>query len=277
MALRRAISLCLLLLLPVSLCAQAAPGQLRARGEDSQAATTPAGPAALVERARQGAQSLTEKLPNFVCQQVTTRYSSVSSGRTWQVDDVVSAAVVIEDGKERYGDITVNGKPVGTPMEQLRGTWSTGEFSTLLAGLFAPSTQARFTYQRDAVQSQLPAAVYKYEVDQAHSSWSVAVNNMATQPAHQGTVWIHKGTARVLKIDMQAAHLPGSFPLSKVETTLEYEFIVLGGERFLLPVRSESVSCERLTPYCARNTIEFRDYHRFLGESTIKFRDPDKP
>lgn len=261
---RRAVLPCLLLVAGL-LCAQS----------ESNPQADPH--AALIERARSVAQSFMEKVPNFICQQVTTRYHSFSSGRTWEASDVISAAVVIEDGKESYRDITLNGKPVDTPMEQLAGTWSTGEFSTLLSGLFGPSAQARFTYKRDAVQSQLPAAIYEYEVNQGHSSWSVAANNMSIQPAYQGTVWIHKETARVLKIEMQAAHLPGAFPLSKVQTTLEYEFILLGSERFLLPVRSESVSCERLTPYCSRNTIEFRDYHRFLGESTIKFRDPDKP
>ncbi|MGH9663370.1 MAG: hypothetical protein ACRD9L_02975, partial [Bryobacteraceae bacterium] len=47
-----------------------------------------------VEHARQAAFSFTETLPNYVCQQFTTRYMSNSRPVSWQAQDVVSAEVV---------------------------------------------------------------------------------------------------------------------------------------------------------------------------------------
>jgi hypothetical protein len=36
-------------------------------------------------------------------------------------------------------------------------------------------------------------------------------------------------------------------------------------------VRAEVLSCDRGSNVCDRNVIEFRNYHKFTGESVIKF------
>jgi hypothetical protein len=57
-----------------------------------------------------------------------------------------------------------------------------------------------------------------------------------------------------------------------VETVTEYAYVRLGdAQQYLLPVHSESLSCQRGTPYCSRNVIDFRNYHKYTGESSIKF------
>ncbi len=44
-------------------------------------------------------------------------------------------------------------------------------------------------------------------------------------------------------------------------------------QQYLLPVHAETLSCQRGTPYCSRNTIDFRNYKKYTGESTITFGD----
>jgi hypothetical protein len=41
---------------------------------------------------------------------------------------------------------------------------------------------------------------------------------------------------------------------------------------FLLPVHAENLGCQRGTPICTKNTVDFRDYHKYSGESTITFK-----
>jgi hypothetical protein len=43
--------------------------------------------------------------------------------------------------------------------------------------------------------------------------------------------------------------------------------------QYLLPVHSESLSCQRGTDMCSLNKIDFRNYRKYTGESTIKFGD----
>jgi hypothetical protein len=53
---------------------------------------------------------------------------------------------------------------------------------------------------------------------------------------------------------------------------VDYDTISLGtADKFLLPVHAEALSCWRNSNECQRNVIEFRNYHKFEGESVIKF------
>jgi len=250
--------------------AKAAAPRLTTQPEARAAAAPPRDPhEALLDRAREATAEFTEKLPNFLCQQVTTRYSKRLWGRTWEPRDVVTANLVVEGGKESYRQIKIDGKPVDKDMLNIGGASSTGEFVAMAYSLLDPAT--RFTYRRDDLQSRLPAAIYDFQVDKPNSQWDITADNASITPAYQGTVWIDKGSARILRIEMQATALPSSFPLDTVEHTLDYEFVLLGNQKVLLPARSEALSCDRGTLYCDRNVIEFRNYKRFTSESTVTF------
>ena len=71
--------------------------------------------------------------------------------------------------------------------------------------------------------------------------------------------------------EMQAVKIPVDFPDDTTEMTVDYDYTSLGTEKFLLPVKAEILSCQRGTSTCQRNVIEFRNYHRYTGESTITF------
>jgi hypothetical protein len=91
-------------------------------------------------------------------------------------------------------------------------------------------------------------------------------------PAYKGSVWIDKQSAHALRIEMQAKDIPEEFPRISVETAVDFDYISLGTpEKFLLPVHAEVLSCARGSNECDRNVIDFRNYHKFTGESTIKF------
>lgn len=250
----------------------AVPQPAGARPAAPQPPAPPLDPrAAFIERTRERTAEYTEKMPNFVCQQVTTRYFSADSGRRWDAQDVVSANVVYEEGKESYHNIAVNGKPANKSMEELGGSWSTGEFATLLANLLAPATDAQFRYRQDSTAAGLPAAVYDFDVEQRNSNWDVSVTSQSIAPAYRGSVWIDKQSAKVLRIEMQARGMPAGFPLDTVETTLDYALVRLGTQDFLLPARSENLACWRGTSHCSRNTIDFRNYRKYTADSKIIF------
>jgi hypothetical protein len=226
---------------------------------------------AFIEKARAAAIVYVEGLPNYVCQEVTTRYVSETRQPSWQVIDVISAEVVYENRKESYRNLTINGKPTKKAPEET-GAWSSGEFGTILRNLFEPGTDADFRYAEDDTIARQPASVYKFEVERRRSSWKIWVPGQYILPAYKGSIWVDKQTANSLRIEMQAQEIPEEFPRIAVETAVDYDYITLGTpEKFLLPVRAEVLSCARGSNECERNVIEFRNYHKFTGESTIKF------
>ena len=227
----------------------------------------------MIERAREWALTFTETLPNYVCQQFTTRYQKIPGERDWQAKDIVSANVVYENGKEDYRNIAINGKSQVKRMEDLPGSWSTGEFGTTLRSLFHPGRRANFRYVKQATIIGLTASVYDYSVKREDSDWHIALGSQAIIPAYSGRVWIDQKTARVIRIEMQADDIPRDFPLDRVEAANDYGLIRLAtADQFMLPLHAETLSCERGSTFCTRNAIEFRNYKKFSGEANITFQ-----
>src|ERR1700733_994102 len=226
---------------------------------------------ALIEKAREAAASFLEGLPNYVCQEQTTRYASETRQPSWNVVDVVSAEVVYDDHQESYRNLEINGRPTKKSPED-SGAWSTGEFGTILGNLFAPQSATYFKYVQEDTIAHRAASVFDFKVQRVRSSWKIWVPGQYVLPAYKGSVWIDKQTGQALRIEMQAKEIPEAFPEITVETAVDYDIISLGAaNKFLLPVHSEALSCWRNSNECQRNVIEFRNYHKFEGESIIKF------
>jgi hypothetical protein len=235
----------------------------------------------LIRKAADAAMEFTETLPSYVCTELVTRTQSAGSPSNFQPIDIVSMEVLYENGKEDYRNIQINGKKTVKKLEESGGAWSTGEFGTILVNLFSPSTAAAFHYRRDSRAGGIMAKMYDYEVEKERSTWSIHAASASYDPAFTGSVWIDPQTSRVLRIEMEAKGMPSNFPLDHVESATDYQYIRLGdAKQYLLPVHSETLSCERGTNYCSRNVIDFRNYHKYTGESSIKFggdpKDKDK-
>ena len=227
---------------------------------------------ARIEKAREAAGVFTETLPDYVCQEQMARFASMTAKVSWVPQDIVSMEVIYEKGKERYRNLQIDGKPAKAQrMEELGGSWSTGEFGSVLVDIFSPATDADFRYRHTSRSGGRDAYLYDFEVDHEHSHWQIHMPSQSILPAYRGSIWIDKETARVLRIEMQAIHLPGEFPLDKIEMATDYEFTRISDREFLLPVHSENLNCERGTNMCTHNVIDFRNYHKYTGEATIEF------
>jgi hypothetical protein len=227
---------------------------------------------ARISQTREWAATFTQGLPNFVCQQVTTRYMQESKSSGWEALDVVTAKVVYEDGKEKYQEITVGGKRTSKKMMELGGSTSTGEFASILMSLFeGQRAQFRFS-ESTSLTGGVAAAVYDFKVPLRSSDWTIRVGGQSLMPAYNGSVWIEKASPKVRRIEMQAIHVPKDFPDDAVESTVDYDQVRLGTSMFLVPIHAEVLSCQRGTTICTKNAIDFRDYHKYSGESTVEFK-----
>jgi len=227
-----------------------------------------------LEKTRAVSESFLEKLPNYLCTQYVTRYGSASRPVDWKAIDIVSANVAYENGKERYSSVSVNGRPIYKAMEEVGGSWSTGEFGTMLQDVLSPATAAKFHYSRNSLIRGKTVRVYDFEVLSENSHWRVGVGSQSIYPAYRGALWIDPTSGYVLRIEMQAQRLPQGFPSELVESAVDFDTVQLGGKQFLLPVHAENLSCQRASLSCVRNAIDFRNYHLYEAESNITFDTP---
>jgi hypothetical protein len=222
----------------------------------------------LIERAREAAFEFSEKLPNFICQEFMSR--SVQRGRGEEMtQDVVSAEITYDNGQESYRNVKINDRATDRGMQELGGSWSTGEFASTLLELFHPDTDAQFRSGGASSISGSSAQVYDFQVRSENSHWRVRAGSQTLTPAYQGSVWVDPKTARVLRIEMQARNIPSDFPMHQVESAVDYSYVFIGGTSVLLPVHAESLGCERATSVCSHSVIDFRNYHEFKSEIKI--------
>ena len=183
--------------------------------------------------------------------------------------DVVSAEIIYADAQESYRNVKINDRPTNKSLQEIGGSWSTGEFASTLLELFHPDTDARFQSGGASSISGFSAQVYDFQVRGENSHWMLHVGSQTLAAAYGGSVWVDPKTARVLRIEMQARNIPSDFPMDAVESAVDYSYVWIGGTSFLLPVHAESLGCERGTNNCSHNVIDFRNYHEFKADIKI--------
>jgi hypothetical protein len=230
----------------------------------------------VIAKAREVADQYEGTLPNFFCQQLTTRYESDHPKTGWTALDVVTADVAYEDGHETYKNIKVGNRAVNKGMEDIEGTRSTGEFSSILIDLLSPLTAAVFKRSgTDRIHGR-PTIVFNFEVPRERSHWRVEAPSQLYYPSFKGAIWVDQQTFRVLRIEQSARNIPILFPFDTVETATDYDYVRLSTPtEYVLPVDAEVLSCVRGTSNCARNRIEFRNYRKFGAETSITFDGKD--
>jgi len=247
----------------------------------------------VIEAARRAADAFAQSLPDYVVKRTTTRYLGtrrVASGgtsffgspetvRSWQKSDTVSGDVTAAHGTETYANIQVNGKLA----KQLPGdgVWSSGEFSIILAGILSPKSAAQFTNQRPDPIGNRPSWHYDFAVDQTHSGWQLEASHVfgasfvqRWSPAYGGSIWIDAETGQVLRFAISAREVPAAFPMDAVETSVDYDFVPIGDEKYVLPTHSETVTCARYQ--CYKNVTVFQDYHKFGADTSIAYDSGQK-
>lgn len=222
----------------------------------------------LVRRAREAAAEFTDKLPNFVCDEHVFRYRSFSRVPDWQMQDRVTVEVVYNNGAEDYRNVKLNGKPLKKGSPEDSGTWSSGEFGSTLIDVLGSAREESFKYRGESFLAGADAKIYDYQVVKENAHWTIRFGK-PVRPPYTGSVYIDPKSARVLRIEMQTKQLPSDYELDTVEGTVDYDWVLISGRKFLLPTRSENLACFKGTYNCVRNVIEFRNYRKFDAESSV--------
>lgn len=250
--------------------AQATPRQPPAPGPERQRE--------IIEEARRQAQAYTEELPNYVCLQVTRRFVDPTGlEMDWLKHDEIKTRLSYYDGQENYETISVNNVATSKGFSDLGGTTSTGEFGSILAGIFSYETATQFRWARHSLLRAKPVWVFHLEVPQSRSSWTLTSDPTTgtgsglhrIRAGYTGLAYIGKESGRVLRIVMEAMDIPSSFPMKEARSRLDFDFIELSGQEFLLPLKAQAFV--RSGRILTRNDLEFRLYRKFTAEATITF------
>jgi hypothetical protein len=220
----------------------------------------------LLEQARYHAEEFMNDLPNFVVTQIVTRSVRTPGKKDWRRQDKLEIEVSYRAKTgEQFKLVRYNDKPTQITYDQLKGATSTGEFGSILGALFSPQSQAEFKEVRRETFHGHQTVIYNFSVKKMFSSDTITDGNSgrAVTTAYSGSVWIDTESGRVLRIKQSAEDIPPGFSITLAERAVEYDWITIDGQRYLLPVYADVILGNDLKRYYLRNVIELRNYHMF--------------
>jgi hypothetical protein len=226
----------------------------------------------LLNEMRQYASNYTDNLPNFLCAQVTRRYAGLNGDEPNRLMDTVTARLSYNEGREDYKVYLVNDRVVNTSIDKLGGAVSTGEFGSLMKDVFDPASQADFGWDHWGRLRGQNLAVFNYFIDSGHSHFQLDYDRGAQRivTAYKGLIYADQYTGAIYRITFNAVDVPPGFPIRKAQTTLDYDFVDIGGNKYLVPLKAK-VLMHTTDNVNTRNEEEFTLYRKFGTESNIVF------
>ncbi len=250
----------------------------------------------LLERARAATLAAADAMPDFIVKQLIKRSRAYGNTNNWLPQDNLTIAVAYRaNAGEQYKVLAVNGVPRAQETTQKRdyskdvdpGATSSGvEYISAVADVFKTQSDTKFKLvDTDLVQGR-HTLVYEYEVARELSQLTLRAGDAAPAVVgSRGRIWIDRELNRVLRFEQIATEVPGDYPIRAASTLIDYDWVTIAENKYLLPTHSEILltTIGRGMTVQSRNEIRFRGYQKFGAELKVideideKDFPPDKP
>ncbi len=239
----------------------------------------------ILDSMRQYAMSYASSLPNYICVRVDRRYVDPRGGDAYRSLGTLLSKVSYHDGQESYKVYSDSGRIVDAELGGIGGggARSSGEFAGMMRSIFDPRSNAEFGWDHWARLRDRTMAVFNYFIDSGHSSYSISYGSSPGDDqriitAYRGLVYADANTGEIDRITFVAVDIPSSFPVRTATERVDYDLVDIGGEKSVMPIQA-LLNMSTVSPrQTSRNEIEFRNYHKYGTQSTIKYdMDPNAP
>jgi hypothetical protein len=239
----------------------------------------------VLAKAKEATLAAADEMPDFVVKQLVSRSYGYAGTGGWKPSDKLTYAVSYSATKgEDYKLLAINGTPQIQDKSEysntdVGGTTSAGEFVTVLKTVFNNDSKTDFqTVDTDMLRGRR-VIVYSYDVKRENSKQTIASHGLVMQSTIsgiRGKIWIDRENFRVLRIESIATEIPRDFPITAASRNVDYDWVTISDQKYLLPVLSEVRLISRYDKESieSRNLIAFRNYQKYGTE--VKVLDEDE-
>jgi hypothetical protein len=218
-----------------------------------------------------------DSLPDFKCVEAEDRSAAPDTMSDWKHRDSITEMVSYRDKSETRTLLDVNGKPA-TAADATNGTMSYGEFGRLLKAVFQPSSKADFKWKEAEALGNETVQVFNFKVTVDNSDFMVAgMGKDLITSGFRGQVYIDSASHDICRVTLTTDNLPSGFSIRSSSITVDYGYIAIGSQRYLVPVAEETrtIKGDHTT---TMSQIEFRDYKPYgSGSITVEQAPATKP
>lgn len=242
--------------------------------------------AEILAKSRESTLAAIEEMPDFVVKQQISRSAAYAGTNNFRnLDRLVVAVSYRASGQEEYKVLSRNGILENNPNSkqtyaQVGGTSSTGEFVTVLAKIFKPESETEFELtDTDTIRTRR-ALVFDYSIKRDKAKQIITASGAVDDSVitgMKGRIWIDRENSRVLRVESSATEIPSDFIIRAANRTIDYDWVDINKQKYLLPVVSDVrlTSREDRQMYETRNVIRFKEYQKYGAEVTISGDDEE--
>jgi hypothetical protein len=242
----------------------------------TQSGAIPANPDAaqqrkILDQAAEYAANHENNLPNFICTQTTQRFVDYTGKVGFRPVDLIVERLTYFEHHEDYKVFLVNGEPSNAAHEELGGAISSGEFGSILKGIFSPESETQFNWERFFTLRGRRTHVYSYRVDVSKSDYHIRVarHKLDLVAGYHGLIFIDDLRHSVYRITQHADGIPRDYPVQDVSLALDYEYTRIGDSDYLLPLEFELRSREGTA--LLKNDVTYENYRKFGADTSITY------
>jgi len=152
------------------------------------------------------------------------------------------------------------------------GPMSTGSLGGYLSGIFFnPRAEIKFIGKKSHGDREV--FEYSFRVPLEASHYGVKGESGWKDTGYSGSFEINLATAELARLVIETDQLPLDTGICRVNHTLDYHFILIGHDEFLIPRRSEFETFD-VDGGATNSVTAFSACHEYTAESSIRFDDP---
>ncbi len=224
--------------------------------------------AALLQQIRTKVAARLNQLPNYTCTETINRFLRRPYGGMQPIDRV-QLEVAFLGSQELYA------KPGGEFQQGHAsrlvptGTISDGEYGSHIVSLFR-TNNAQFEFDGAGKKDGHKTYRFKFEMPQEKSNFLLKHDEAQGIVGYQGTFWVDATTLDLVRLEIQANHIPSYIGIDSVTETVRYGMVKTADSEFLLPQSSElGVTYEG--GYYSVNSVKLERCKEYTGESSVAF------
>jgi hypothetical protein len=209
-------------------------------------------------------------MPDYTCLAVTERSQQGLRDSAPQPIDVIRMEVAHAGKADLYAWPGAARFETSQAMELIgAGMYGTGEFATHLRSIFGGYAVMKYAGEVNVAGRKLWR--WDYKLAQVFSRWVVSFASRSATAGEIGSFWADERTLDVVRLEIHSDGLPPNFPISEVDTTIDYARVRIGERKVFLPQTAVTVMMEGFSGKRMRNLTEFSHCRQYVTQSEVRY------